>query len=262
MGSNWIPVILGVTAAVVITSTMDATGYSIFSALPLFPLFGLLWWWQKFSKAEIGFKWGKRSHYVYAVAYPLLVMSLLALGAALSGLVDTSATDWNKAMINLFAGGISTILVVIITEEGFFRGWLWAGLKNNGLGNSATLIASTLAFTAWHISAVTLETGFDLPAKEVPIYLVNATLIGLNWGLLRLASGSIIVASVSHGIWNGLAYALFGFGEKTGALGIQDTWLFGPEVGFLGIALNLAFAIWFWRLFMKPQEPASQLGPS
>ena len=92
-----------------------------------------------------------------------------------------------------------------------------------------------------------METGFDLPAKEIPIYLLNATLIGLNWGLLRLASGSIIVASVSHGVWNGLAYALFGFGEKTGALGIQDTWLFGPEVGLLGIALNLFGGIFFER---------------
>ena len=251
MSARWTPVILGVTAAVVITTTMDASGYSVFSALPLFPLFGLLWWWQKFSKSEIGFKWGKGSHYAYAVAYPVVLMSVLSLGAWLSGLIDTSGTDWNKAMINLFAGGISTILVVIVTEEGFFRGWLWAGLKRNGLGNKATLIVSSLAFTAWHISAVTLETGFDLPAKEIPIYLLNATLIGLNWGLLRLASGSIIVASVSHGVWNGLAYALFGFGEKTGALGIQDTWLFGPEVGLLGIALNLLFAIGFWRLFMK-----------
>lgn len=249
MSNHWAPLILGVTLAIAITTTMDASGYSAFSALPLMPLFGLLWWWQKFSKAEIGFKRGKRSHYAYAVAYPLVVMSLLALAAALGGAIDISGTDWNKAMINLFAGAIGTILVGLVTEEGFFRGWLWAGLKKNGLSDSITLIVTTLAFTAWHISAVTLETGFDLPAKEVPIYLVNGTLIGLNFGLLRLASGSIIVSSVCHGVWNGLAYALFGFGEKTGALGIQDTWLFGPEVGLLGIVINLAIAIGFWRYY-------------
>jgi len=257
LSNHWIPVILGVALAIAITTTMDASGYSAFSALPLMPLFGLLWWWQKFSKAEIGFKWGKRSHYSYAVAYPLVVMSVLALAAALGGEIDTSGTDWNKAMINLFAGAIGTILVGLVTEEGFFRGWLWAGLKNNGLSDSTTLIVSTLAFTAWHISAVTLETGFDLPAKEVPVYLVNATLIGLNWGLLRLASGSIIVASVSHGVWNVLAYALFGFGEKTGALGIQDTWLFGPEVGLLGIVINLVIAIGFWRSYGSSSNNSS-----
>ena len=251
MGNHWNPVILGVMLAITITTVMDASGYSVFSALPLMPLFGLFWWWQKFSKAEIGFNRGKRSHYAYAVAYPLVVMMGLAAIAALAGAIDTSATDWNKAMLNLFVGGIVTILGVIVTEEGFFRGWLWAGLKKNGLGNSATLIVSSLAFTAWHISAVSLETGFDLPAKEIPIYLANATLIGLNFGLLRLVSGSIIVASVCHGVWNGLAYTLFGFGEKVGALGIQDSWLFGPEVGLFGIVINLVFAIGFWRFVIK-----------
>ncbi len=251
MGNRWNPVILGVMLAITITTVMDASGYFMFSALPLMPLFGLFWWWQKFSKAEIGFNRGQRSHYAYAVAYPLVVMMVLGATAALAGAIDTSATDWNKAMLNLFVGGIVTILGVIVTEEGFFRGWLWAGLKKNGLGNSATLIVSSLAFTAWHISAVSLETGFDLPAKEIPIYLANATLIGLNFGLLRLVSGSIIVASVCHGVWNGLAYTLFGFGEKVGALGIQDSWLFGPEVGLFGIVINLVFAIGFWRLVMK-----------
>jgi hypothetical protein len=54
--NHWVPLILGVTLAIAITTTMDASGYSAFSALPLMPLFGLLWWWQKFTKAEIGFK--------------------------------------------------------------------------------------------------------------------------------------------------------------------------------------------------------------
>ncbi len=257
MNNRWLPVIAGVTLAIGITTTMDATGFSDFSALPLLPLFLFFWWWQKFSRAEIGFKWGKISHHGFAVAYPLVVMSVLAAAAYASGQIDTSATDWDKARFNLFAGIFGTILGAIITEEGFFRGWLWAGLKKNGLSDRAILIATSLIFTAWHISAISLETGFDLPAKEIPLYLVNATLLGLNWGLLRQLSGSIVVASVSHGVWNGIAYALFGFGEKVGALGIQDTHLFGPEVGLFGIALNLVIAIAFWRYVMKEKTVAS-----
>ena len=57
--------------------------------------------------------------------------------------------------------------------------------------------------------------------------------MGAAWGLLRWISGSVIVASLSHGAWNGLVYALFGFGTRVGALGVQDTALFGPEVGVL-----------------------------
>jgi len=242
-----------VILAIAITTTMDATGYSMFSALPLIPLFLLFWWGQKFSKAEIGFKWGKRKYYALALAYPVIVIPLLAIAALAGGAIDLSSTDWNKAMFNLFAMSVSTLIMVIITEEGFFRGWLWAGLKKNGLDNKKTLIASSLIFVAWHISAVSLDTGFDLPLNQIPVYLVNATMLGLVWGMLRLASGSIVVASVSHGIWNGLAYTMFGFGEKTGALGIEETWIYSPETGLLGILLNGAVVIIFWRKVFTPR---------
>ena len=45
-------------------------------------------------------------------------MSVLATTAALGGAIDTSGTDWNKAMINLFAGGIVINLMFAI---GFWR---------------------------------------------------------------------------------------------------------------------------------------------
>ena len=54
---------LGVLAAIAITTTMDATGLSTFSALPLFPLLGLFWYLQRLSRAEMGFAWGQWRHY-------------------------------------------------------------------------------------------------------------------------------------------------------------------------------------------------------
>jgi hypothetical protein len=77
--------------------------------------------------------------------------------------------------------------------------------------------------------------------------MINAAVMGAIWGMLRLISGSIIVASVSHGVWNGGAYVLFGFGSKVGALGIKETALYGPEAGVLGLILNLVFAAALWR---------------
>jgi len=56
-----------------------------------------------------------------------------------------------------------------------------------------------------------------------------------------MISGSIVVPSLCHAVWNGIDYPLFGFGERVGALGIQQTHLYGPEVSVLGIGLNLAF---------------------
>ena len=40
----------------------------------------------------------------------------------------------------------------------------------------------------------------------------------------------------------GIDYPLFGFGEKSGALGIAQTPVYGPEVGVVGILVNLAAA--------------------
>ena len=143
----------------------------------------------------------------------------------------------------------------ILTEEGFFRGWLWAALRRAGDPPGKTLIWTSLVFALWHLSAVALPTGFDIPWRQIPVFMVNATILGAIWGLLRWRSGSVIVASVSHGVWNGLAYVLFGFGTEAGALGIENTALFGPEVGVLGVAVNAAvFGLLFWR-WKPPASP-------
>jgi uncharacterized protein len=132
--------------------------------------------------------------------------------------------------------------------EGFFQGWLWASLKRTGQNQHWVLVWSSLAFALWHLSAVLLETGFNPPLAQVPIFMVNASVLGAIWGMLRLISGSMLVASVGHGVWNGGAYVFFGFGAKVGALGIQETAIYGPEAGVLGLVLNFVFAaaLWLW----------------
>lgn len=251
MSKVW-PALGGVVVAIAITTTMDATGYSMFSALPLFPLAGLFWFLQKYSRAEIGLVWGEARYYGLALAYPALVLGTTAAIAFVFGAVDTVDADWNKALLNIGLMSSTGTLVVLLTEEGFFRGWLWAALRRAGQSDKQVLIWSTLAFTAWHISAITLDTGFDIPADEVPIYLANATLIGGVFGLIRLISRSVVVASLCHAVWNGLDYPLFGFGESVGALGIQQTHVYGPEVGVLGIGLNLAFLAYLWLKCARP----------
>ncbi len=249
MNQSTRPAITGVIVAITITTAMDATGYSMLSALPLFPLLGLFWYLQKFSRQEIGLTWGDSESYGWALAYPLIVLGLATGIAYVAGAVDTSSADWNKIALNMAIASSVGPLMVMITEEGFFRGWLWASLKRAGKSDKQVLAWTTVAFVAWHISAISLDTGFDLPANEIPIFLVNATLLGAIWGLLRLVSGSVVVPALCHAVWNAIAYPLFGFGEKAGALGIEQTHIFGPEVGVLGIVLNLLFFTVFWRRY-------------
>jgi membrane protease YdiL (CAAX protease family) len=250
---------LGVLIAIGITTTMDANGLLEFSALPLAALLALFWYLERCTRVEIGLVWGGPAHYALAVLHPALVMGLLALAAWIGGAIDLGRTDWNKAWTNLALLVVATTLVASITEEGFFRGWLWASLRRAGHGTASVLLWSSLAFMAWHLSAVLFDTGFNPVPAQIPVYLANAAVLGAIWGLLRLISGSVLVASVGHGVWNGFAYVFFGFGMKTGALGIQNTALHGPEIGWAGLVLNVLFAAALWQWCKHTDAPAPAL---
>ena len=193
-------------------------------------------------------EFGKAKYYGLAVLYPLFVLGLTALIAYLYGDISIREIDERKDLLNLAADLVAGPLVILLTEEGFFRGYLWASFKKAGITAKNTLFITSMAFIIWHISAVTSGSDYSLPISQIPIYLINGSLLGLIWGTLRWASGSIIVASVCHALWNGFTYLLFGYGEKIGLLGITDTFIFGPEIGYLGIILNGCFFLWLWKI--------------
>ena len=80
MDSKLWAAIAGTLAAIALTTTMDATGYTMFSALPLFPLAGLFWFLQRFSRQEIGLLWGQVRYYGLALAYPIFVLGATCFG--------------------------------------------------------------------------------------------------------------------------------------------------------------------------------------
>lgn len=239
--------LIGALVAIAITSTMDLTGLTMFSALPLFPLMFLFWWLQRLTRPEIGFAWGRPWHYGLAILYPLTVLGAAVLIAQGTGATAVSEIDWQKLGKNLLLMSLVGPAVLVLTEEGFFRGWLWGSLERAGKSPTTTLVWSSIAFAAWHWSWAILDSGLDLSVAQVPIYLTNAALMGVVWGLLRWISGSILVASVSHAVWNAIAYSLFGAGPIAGVLGIENKFIFGAEVGLLGLILNLAFTVVLWK---------------
>ncbi|NNF33059.1 MAG: CPBP family intramembrane metalloprotease, partial [Saprospiraceae bacterium] len=224
------------------------TGLLMFSALPLILITLVFWWIFRLSKDEFGLIFGPLKYYGLALLYPAIVLGATALLAYIFKDFCTIGIDWSKTRFNITMASTIGIIMVLLTEEGFFRGWLWGALRKCGLKQISTLYVTSAIFVLWHISAVTSGTEYGLPMGQVPVYLVNATLLGLIWGSMRSLSGSVIVPSVSHAVWNGFAYELFGFGEKMGALGISDTAFFGPEVGYLGIVLNGLFFLWLRRM--------------
>jgi membrane protease YdiL (CAAX protease family) len=255
MSRSLVAPLLGLLAAIAITTTLDATGYTAVSALALFPLLLFFWFIERMSRSEIGLTWGRARDYCIALSQPVLVIGLIGAAACIAGCVDTRKTSWSKTGTNFALVAINTILIAIITEEGFFRGWLWASLKRAGMDNAMTLAWTSIGFALWHISAVVLPTGFNPRPGQVPVFLINAALLGAAWGMLRLLSGSVVVSSVAHGVWNGAAYVLFGFGTHAGALGVENTAFYGPEVGVLGLVLNALFAIALWRYCQRSGKP-------
>jgi len=246
----------GSAVAVAVTAAMDAGGLTMFSALPLLPLALLFRWRQGIPFRALGLAWGRGASYGSALLYPAVVPGALALAALAAGAAAPAGTDWPKTGVNALLGGTVGTLAILLTEEGFFRGWLWAASTRAGLSPRGVLLTTTVVFTAWHVSAVTLTGEFGLPAPRIPVFLANVFLIGLVWGLVRLQGGSVLAPSVSHAVWNALVYGLFGFGTRTGGLGIAATDLFGPEVGLFGLAANLAFAAWLWRRVRPSATPA------
>lgn len=252
--------VIGTLVAIAATTVLDAAvghaaGVSTYGAgiLVLF-LFLLFWYLQRFSRSAIGLTWGRWRDYALAVCYPTVVLALAGLIAWLSGAVNLAAPDWAP----IVSGLVVVILVhsfgAIVTEDGFFRGWLWASLQRAGVTQGGLLVWTSVAFAAWNVPLALLGADFHLPIAQVPIFLVNVALIGLNWALMRQRSGSIVVVSVSHGIWNGLVYTLFGEGTVPGVLGIHSTGVFGPEVGLVGLALNAAFAAVVWLGFARSRS--------
>jgi membrane protease YdiL (CAAX protease family) len=239
--------IISFIIALVITVTMDFTGFFNFSALPLFVISLISWVVLRLSKTELGLVIGKLKYYGLALLYPLFVMGIISIVVLLSDDYSIQEKDWTKFNINLLLGSTIGTLMVLLTEEGFFRGWLWGAFIKSGMNETKTLYLTSILFMIWHISAVTSGTDYGLPITQIPVYLINVILLGLIWGLMRSISGSAFVSAFSHAVWNAFAYGFFGFGQKVGALGIANTEFFGPEVGYLGIILNGSFLMILWQ---------------
>lgn len=236
--------------AVLITATMDVTGYTVFSALPLIPLIVFYAWRGRLDRRALGFVIGvKREYWLAALLPVVLLMIPIGLVWAL-GAINLDDFDARKSAVNIALMASTGIIMVALTEEGFFRGVLWT-LFGAALSPLRLIAATTGVFVIWHLSAVLLTEEYAPALFQVPIYLVNATLLGVIWGAMRQVSETVWVPAIYHSIWNALVYELFGFGTRTGALGVADTWIYGPELGLIGIVINGVVA-GYYLMRIKP----------
>lgn len=80
------------------------------------------------------------------------------------------------------------VVVTPIVEETLFRGLLLPGVAAR-LGPAAGIVLTAAAWAAMHL-------------QYAPFYLIQALLFGVLFGWLRLASGSLLLTIVLHGMVN------------------------------------------------------------
>ena len=231
-------IVLGISAALLSPALEIITGHPLPYILVLAAFIPLGWWAVSLTRAEMGFRKGLPGPYFVAVFYPIVVTAFLGLMAWRLGGMTFEATPpaelWKE--LGIMFGG--TLVGVLITEEGFYRGTLWGLGERAGWSQIRILFWTSLAFTAWHVAVPIIEVDFRLPADQLPIYYGNVMLIGMSWGLLRMISGSIWVPCLAHAVWNALVYVFFGYGTKTAYLQIDNIAVYDPERGVLGLAAN------------------------
>lgn len=212
-------------------------------ALVIFPIIIILAYFTKINGKELGLEFGSFRDYIWAILYPVgicIPILIIALGTGnMGGLNYTNETAGKIIYLFLY-----TLILAFATEEGFFRGWLFGILERDKINPKLVLILTALAFASWHLPLFFLNPGFTW--NMLPIYITGGIIGGVTFGLLRYISGSIIVSSFSHALWNTTVYILFGFGSSIGILGIKMTNIFSPESGLLGLAFGIVFMVILW----------------
>lgn len=253
--SLW-PLIASIGAIAISPLLLLATGegasYSLWLAVMMFGL----WAAQRLTKREVGVAIGDSKSYLVAIAYTVGIIGCVALGAWAAQLIDLKNYSATTVFRRLSLNFLLTFVLALITEEGFFRGALWGSCMRAGFTPAKTLIWTSLAFGLWHLAVPIIDPDFNQSLSKVPQYVIGSTAFGVAMGMLRLRSGSIVVPSFCHALWNASDYTFFGAGQKVGQLGISDTSMWDPERGYAGLVLvTLVAAFWWWRA--KPARVSS-----
>ena len=253
--SSW-PLIASISAIAIspllVLTTAQSALYNIWLAVMMIAL----WVAQRLTKREVGIAIGDPKSYFIALAYAVGIIGCVALGAWITQLIDLKDYSATTVLRRLSLNFLVTFVLALITEEGFFRGALWGSCARAGFSPAKTVIWTSVAFGVWHIAVPIIDPAFAQPLSKVPQYVIGSTCFGVAMGLLRLRSGSIIVPSLCHALWNASVYTFFGAGEKIGQLGISDSSIWDPERGYAGLALAMLVAVllWWW---IKPSTTSS-----
>lgn len=122
----------------------------------------------------------------------LVVLELLAVIAEDAGSLDFMEGVYQSADSKLLLF-IAVVVVASVCEELFFRGFLLEGLRHTFLGAGGSVVLTALLWSVVHV-------------QYNAFGMASIFLIGIFLGLVRLRSGSTILAMVLHALNNAVAF--------------------------------------------------------
>ncbi len=84
-------------------------------------------------RKSLGIAFGRWPHYGLAILHPLAIIGAIALVGLSAGIIETGKIDWPKAGADFLTVAAFTIPLGLLTEEGFFRGWLFGAFDRAGM---------------------------------------------------------------------------------------------------------------------------------
>jgi uncharacterized protein len=85
--------------------------------------------------------------------------------------------------------GVAVVIFAPLFEEGFFRGFLFVGLKQTFLGGSGAILITSAGWAALHI--------------QYDIYgIISIFALGIVLGIVRLKTNSLLAVLILHALWN------------------------------------------------------------
>lgn len=185
------------------------------------------------------FFWG-----IISIFYPLIVIFIICFFIYFFNR-DANINIFYLKTSGFFINLLIIFIVLFFTEEALFRGIFWFLFDKIELSLLNKIFFISILFALWHIPVIILFPDFRLKAFVIPIYFLNIFLFSFNIGMLRYFSNSIIFISFCHALWNTLIYTFFGSGKEIGSWGIKNYFLFDPERGLMGIALQGLIILFF-----------------
>jgi membrane protease YdiL (CAAX protease family) len=178
------------------------------------------------------------------------IVGMLAFGCALGAFGILVATGYaamagtlvkggpGNARPALLLAGCGVVLLQVLAEEAYFRGWLQPVVAR-GWGSTSAVVSTALGFALLHV----------VGGAQDPVSIVNLLLGGLLFGMLAQIGSSIWPAVAAHFAWNAIEQLGLGLDPNPGLGG------FGALVNFdlVGAArwggsdegLNASFAMSF-----------------